>query len=267
MRFDAMAQALATVDRDIVYAICQWGIGDDLPEWAGKIGNSWRMSNDIINNWISIFRITNQVVPLSKYSSLGHYNDMDMLMVSTCYTFDPNSIILTRVQVGNGVLTFEESKTHFTLWCIEKSLLMIGSGLEENLLDPVALQILSNKELVAINQDPLGEAAKLMRRFTEEQYDIWAGNLSDSRTVLTVVNWSPVAKKVTVNLADAGIQSAVKARDVWEKTNLGALGGVYTAEVAGHGVKLLVLEQTTPAGTYINRKYTAVKYEPLFPHK
>lgn len=181
--------------------------------------------------------------------------------------FDPNSIILTKVQVGNGVLTFEESKTHFTLWCIEKSLLMIGSGLEENLLDPVALQILSNKELVAINQDPLGEAAKLMRRFTEEQYDIWAGNLSDSRTVLTVVNWSPVAKKVTVNLADAGIQSAVKARDVWEKTNLGALDGVYTAEVAGHGVKLLVLEQTTPAGTYINRKYTAAKYEPLFPHK
>lgn len=76
-----MAEALALVDRDMVYAVCQWGIGEDLPEWAGKIGNSWRMSNDIINNWISIFRITNQVVPMSKYSSPGHYNDMDMLMV------------------------------------------------------------------------------------------------------------------------------------------------------------------------------------------
>lgn len=144
---------------------------------------------------------------------------------------------------------------------------MIGSGLEENLLDPVALQILSNKELVAINQDPLGQAAKLMRRFTEEQYDIWAGNLSDSRTVLTVVNWSPVAKTITVNLADAGIQSAGKARDVWAATNLGTLDGVYTASVAGHGVKLLVLEQTTPAGIYINHQYTAAKYEPLFKAK
>lgn len=81
IRFNTMAQALASVDRDIVYAICQWGIGDDLAEWAGPIGNSWRMSNDIINNWISIFRITNQVVPLAKYSGPGHYNDMDMLMV------------------------------------------------------------------------------------------------------------------------------------------------------------------------------------------
>lgn len=240
-RFKTMANALATVSRDIVYAICQWGIGDDLPEWAGPIGNSWRMSNDIINNWISIFRITNQVVPLSKYTSPGHYNDMDMLMV------------------GNGVLTEEEAKTHFTIWCVEKSLLMIGAGLEANLLDPVALKILSNKELVAINQDSLGQAAKLMRRFTLEQYDVWAGNLSDARTVLMVINWAPVAKTVTINLADAGISSAVKARDVWAASDIGALDGVYTASLAGHGVKLLVLEQTTPAGTYVNPKYTSSK--------
>lgn len=170
------------------------------------------------------------------------------------------------IQIGNGVLTFEESKTHFTLWCIGKSLLMIGSGLEEDLLDPVALQILSNKELIAINQDPLGQAAKLMRRFTEEQYDIWAGNLSNSRTVLTVVNWSPVAKTITVNLADAGIQSAGKARDVWATTDLGSLDGIYTAQVAGHGVKLLVLEGTAPAGTYLNRKFTTAKYASRFQH-
>lgn len=141
---------------------------------------------------------------------------------------------------------------------------MIGSGLEKNLLDPTALAILSNKELIAINQDALGAAAQLMRRFTEEQYDVWAGNLSDSRTVLTVVNWSPVAKVITVNLADAGIQSAGKARDVWAATDLGGLDGVYTAVVPGHGVKLLVLEQTVPAGTYINRKYTAAKYGSIY---
>lgn len=75
------------------------------------------------------------------------------------------------------------------------------------------------------------------RWFTEEQYDIWAGNLSDARTVLTVVNWSPVAKTITVNLADAGIQSAGKARDVWATTDLGPLDGIYTTVVPGHGVK------------------------------
>lgn len=80
-RFAAMAAALASVDREIVYAVCQWGIGEDVPEWAGRIANSWRMSNDIVNNWISVFRIANQVVPMAKYAGPGHYNDMDMLMV------------------------------------------------------------------------------------------------------------------------------------------------------------------------------------------
>ncbi|KAL7272741.1 hypothetical protein RUND412_004441 [Rhizina undulata] len=247
-RFRAMADALDTVERDIVYGICQWGIGNDLAEWAGKIGNSWRMSNDITDAWNSIYRIANQVVPLAKFSSPGHYNDMDMLMV------------------GNGVLTEEESKTHFTIWCISKSPLVIGAAVESNLLDSTSLTIISNPELIAINQDALGTAAELMRRFSEEEYDIWAGNLSDSRTVLAIVNWAGTAKTITIDLPDARIQSAGSARDVWEAEDLGAINGIYEAEMPGHGVKLLVLGDTVPAGVYTISTYDQNLSTSTFPN-
>lgn len=237
VRFRTMAEALSKVSRPIVYGICQWGIGDNLAEWASKMGNNWRISNDIINNWISIWRITNQVVPFAKYSKPGNWNDMDMLMV------------------GNGRLNYEESKTHFSLWCMGKSPLFIGAGLVDGLLSKEALSILTDKEMVAINQDALGEAAKLARRYSEEEYDVWVGNLSNSRTVLTVVNWSSQSKNIVVNLADAGIQAAGRAREVWEKRDLGPLNGKYSATIPGHGVKVLVLEDTNTAGTYTDGVY------------
>jgi alpha-galactosidase len=79
-RFETMAEAINQTGRDIMYQICQWGVGTDLGIWAAGLGNSWRISNDIQNNWRSIWRITNQVVPFAEYTSPGHYPDMDMLM-------------------------------------------------------------------------------------------------------------------------------------------------------------------------------------------
>lgn len=79
-RFQHMAAELEAVDRDIQYFICQWGIGVDVGEWAAKIGNSWRISNDIYNAWRNMWRITNQVVPYYKHTTVGAFPDMDMLM-------------------------------------------------------------------------------------------------------------------------------------------------------------------------------------------
>ncbi|KAF8251493.1 glycoside hydrolase [Wilcoxina mikolae CBS 423.85] len=231
-RFRAMATALQAASRPIVYGICQWGIGDNLAQWAGNIGNSWRMSNDIINAWSSIYRITNQVVPLAKYAKPGNFNDMDMLMV------------------GNGVLTPTESRTHFTIWAMEKSPLFIGAGLENHMLNADALKVFSNAEVIAINQDALGLAAQLVRRFTQEQYDIWSGPLSGGRIVVAIINWASFDQQITINLPDVGIQAANKARDVWAAQDLGRIEATYSAKVSGHGVKLLVLGDTTNAGTY-----------------
>jgi alpha-galactosidase len=230
-----MATEIDAVPRDFVYGICQWGVGTNLERWASKIGNNWRMSNDITNAWHSIFRITNQVVPLARYSKPGGYNDMDMLMV------------------GNGVLTPEESRTHFAIWAMEKSPLFVGAALENHLLDADALTIFSNKEVVAINQDPLGRAAELVRRFSEEEYDVWAGPLAGDGMVVAVINWGAAERNITVKLPDVGIQSAKKARDVWAATDLGGLDTTYFALIPSHGVKLLRLEGLTKAGEYTGK--------------
>ena len=79
-RFRTMADALNATSQPIVYQICQWGVGENVGQWASQIGNSWRMSNDIQNNWKSIWRIANQVVPYAKWTRPGAYADMDMLM-------------------------------------------------------------------------------------------------------------------------------------------------------------------------------------------
>jgi len=200
--------------------------------WTSQIGNNWRMSNDIINNWISIWRITNQVVPLAHFSQPGNYNDMDMLMV------------------GNGVLTAEESRTHFSIWAMEKSPLFLGAAMAgTSIIDNTSLAIISNKAVIDINQDPLGKAALLKRRFTEEAYDIWAGELSGDRTLLAVINWGSEEGTFVIDLPDAGLQSAGTATDVWEAGEVGPLEGTWEAVVPGHGIRLLVLGDTTLAGS------------------
>jgi alpha-galactosidase len=133
---------------------------------------------------------------------------------------------------------------------MEKSPLFIGAGLENNMLNGDALKIFSNAEVIAINQDALGQAAQLMRRFSEEQYDVWAGPLSGGKTVVAIINWASQDQQLTINLPDVGIQSAKNARDVWAAQDLGKIDGTYSAKVSGHGIKLLVLSGTTKAGTY-----------------
>jgi len=107
-----------------------------------------------------------------------------------------------------------------------------------------SLQIMSNKEIIAINQDPLGEQARLVRRYTEAGYDIWAGNLSASKMVVAVVNWANSTTRVTLNpLNEIGILAASNMRDVWAATDLGTLDGSHsvTLNLKAHEAKILVL--------------------------
>ncbi|KAK0660699.1 putative alpha-galactosidase D [Lasiodiplodia hormozganensis] len=230
-----MSQALDAVDRPILYQICQWGVGTDLGVWAPKWGNSWRISNDIYNSWSSIWRITNQVVPFWKHTGVGKYADMDILII------------------GLNVLSLEEERFHFTMWAINKSPLTIGAPMSATLTPQASLDILGNEEALAINQDALGEQARLVRRYTEEEYDVWAGNLTDDRLVVAVANWRNASQTVALNLSSPalGIAAAGAVRDVWGAQDLGAADGSeeLTLELAGHEAKLLVLSDITRTNT------------------
>ncbi|PVI00568.1 carbohydrate-binding module family 35 protein [Periconia macrospinosa] len=236
-RFQKMAASLDGVERDLNYFICQWGIGENVGDWASEIGNTWRMSNDIYNAWRSIWRITNQVVPYYRHTRPGAFADMDMLLV------------------GLNVLSPEEERFHFGMWAINKSPLMIGGILDRHLSNS-SLAILSNKEVIAINQDPLAKQAQLVQRHTEEEFDIWMGELSDSRKVLGIANWRNTSQAVEFDLKNFNISSANK-RDVWAAKSTDAISGVQKIDLAGHEMKLWVLSNITssaegfaPSGYY-----------------
>ncbi|OLN92773.1 Alpha-galactosidase D [Colletotrichum chlorophyti] len=222
-RFVTMAEALNTTDRDILYQVCQWGTGTDLGIWVPKIGNSWRISNDIYNGWRSIWRITNQVVPFYKYTGPGAFPDMDMLII------------------GLNALSIEEEKFHMGMWAINKSPLTLGAPAIPALVPESAHAIVTNKEVIALNQDPLAKQAELVRRYTEEEWDVWAGELSGSRLVVGLANWKNDSQAVSVDLASVLGIKAANARDVWAAEDIGSFSGTYETTLNGHELKLLVL--------------------------
>ncbi|KLO85179.1 related to alpha-galactosidase precursor [Fusarium fujikuroi] len=226
-RFIKMAAAINETDRDIKYFLCQWGIGEDVPQWAAPLGNSWRMSNDIFNAWRAIWRITNQVVAHAKYNGPGAFADMDMLII------------------GLGALSHDEERFHFGFWSMMKSPLIIGGVMDAKQIPAESLEIMSNKEVIAINQDPLAEAAKLVIRYTEEEWDVWAGNLSSNRKVLGVLNWKNETQTVKVDLSLIGVDKAA-ARDVWAHEDL-SISGIQEFELAPHELRQLVLSDISPA--------------------
>lgn len=183
------------------------------------------MSNDIYNAWRSIWRITNQVVPYYRNTRPGAFADMDMLLV------------------GLNVLSAEEERFHFGMWAIHKSPLLIGGILDERLSN-ASLEILSNKEVIAINQDSLGKAVQLVQRQTEDEFDLWLGDLSDSRKVLGIANWRNASQIVEFDLKNLNISSA-NVRDVWAANDTDAVSGVQKVGLAGHELKLWVLSNIT----------------------
>lgn len=142
--------------------------------------------------------------------------------------------------VGLNALSLQEEKFHFSMWAINKSPLNIGAPADPELMPVASLDVFRNEEVIAINQDSLGKQARLVRRYTEEEWDIWAGELSGSRMVLGVANWKNDSQTVEVDLLAANVSSA-SARDVWAAQDLGTISGVQTLELAGHEMRLLVL--------------------------
>lgn len=148
------------------------------------------------------------------------------------------------------------------MWAINKSPLIIGAVIDRKKLPKLALDTLSNKEIIDINQDPLGKQAQLVRRHTEEEWDIWLGDLSGSRKVLGIANWRNASQSVKVDLGQLGIAHA-KARDVWAKKDIVSVSGMQTLSLAAHELKIWVLSDinasTMPKSTGYYSAATAVR--------
>lgn len=134
-RYPVMRDALLKSGRDIFYSMCEWGVNDPA-KWAKSVGNSWRTTGDINDSWNSMIGIIDQNDRWYEYAGPGGWNDPDML------------------EVGNGHMTTDEYKIHFGLWALSKAPLLIGCDVTN--MSKETFEILTNSEIIAINQDKLG---------------------------------------------------------------------------------------------------------------
>ncbi|KAJ7160140.1 glycoside hydrolase family 27 protein [Mycena filopes] len=219
--YTTMRDALAATGRPILFSACEWGVQDPA-RWPGSaVANSWRISNDIgpPASWDNLFRIINQVVPITQFAGPGGWNDLDML------------------EVGNSGLTADEQQTHFAFWAAVKSPLIISTNLVN--ISSTALAVLKNTRIIALNQDSLGKSISFKRRYTND-HDVWSGPLADGSTVAVIINWQTTSRSLTFNLADVGFSSAT-ATNLITGASLGKLTTSFTATVPAHGSMVLKL--------------------------
>ena len=219
--YKKMQQALLATGRPIVYSFCQYG-WDAVWEWGPSLGaNLWRTTGDINATYDRMALIGFSQAGLSKYAGPGHWNDPDML------------------EVGNGKLKPDENRTHMSLWVLLAAPLLAGNDLSK--MTPETLAILTNREVIAIDQDPLGQQGDRVSEVGP--LEIWAKPLKGGDKAVGLFNRNDSTLPITVKLSDVGFAGGAKARDIWQAKDLGKIQGSYTATVPGHGVVLLRLSK------------------------
>jgi alpha-galactosidase len=245
-RYEAMRDALNATGRPIYYSICNWGVYNPW-KWGASTGNSWRTSDDISANWLSIVRNVDESISLAKYAGPGAWNDMDMLEVG----------------IGNQLL-IQEQRAHFAIWCVMKSPLILGLDIRK--MSKEVFDILTNQELISVNQDPLGVAGDVI--YHEGADWIIASPLSDgSRAVIlwnrhTHKDSIPSAETeslydLTIDFTLLGYSKGTKAivRDLYLQKDVGTFTDSYTASVLWHDVAALKI-------TPINSKHLDTNWRP-----
>jgi alpha-galactosidase len=220
--YEKMHQALLKTGRPMVFSLCQYGLGE-VWQWGPQVGgNMWRTSNDINDTYERMMSIADRQSGLSRFAGPGHWNDPDFL------------------EVGNRGMTFEEQKSHFSLWALMAAPLMAGNDLTE--MSEQTKSILLNRDVIGVDQDSIGRAGG--RVWQEGPLEVWAKPLSGGAMAVGLFNQLTSPTHMTVKLADVGVRGDARARDLWAHSDLGVLHGSYTAVVPGHGVVLLELRPT-----------------------
>jgi alpha-galactosidase len=228
--YPAMRDALLKSGRKIVFSMCEWGSSQPWL-WAKDVGNLWRTTGDIQDCWdcrrdwggMGWLPILDLQAGLEKYAGPGHWNDPDML------------------EVGNGGMTFTEYKSHFSLWCLLASPLMAGNDLRT--MSPEIRDILTNREVISLNQDKLGIQGSRIR--DDGDQEVWAKRLKDGSRAVVLFNRDAKTAGIKVNWQELGLTGGktAKVRDLWLHKDLGKFSDEFTAEVDPHGVVVLKVKQ------------------------
>jgi alpha-galactosidase len=240
--YTTMRDALHAAGRPILFSLCEWG--DNQPWlWAKDVGHSWRTTGDIYNcfdckidhkTWFQwgVLQIIDKQEGLRQYAGPGHWNDPDML------------------EVGNG-MPANEDRAHFSMWCMLAAPLISGNDLRS--MSPQTREILTNKEVIAVNQDALGVEG--FKHSAKDSVEVWFKPLSNESWAMCILNRGTNSQPVAFNwksetVADALSKREAKfdtttygVRDLWAHKDLGTTKDALKAEVPGHDVLMLRLNK------------------------
>lgn len=239
-RYQRMANALRASGRAIVFSICEWGhhspwlwgekVGGNLWRTTGDIGDSWK---DVHNNWGILYGIESigfeQQRGLERFAGPGHWNDPDMLVVG---------LRGTSREIHGAGCTDTEYRTHFSLWCLLAAPLMIGCDIAN--MDVATREILTNKEVIALNQDPLGKQG--WRATRHGQTETWKKPLADGALGVALFNRGEKKQTVRAHWSDLEISGSYTLRDLWAHADQGVSASEIKAEVAPHGCAVFRLQ-------------------------
>jgi len=227
--------ALDASGRPIVLSICEWGTAKPWL-WGKEVGgNLWRTTGDIQDRWAGSLKwpdgsccsngmlaIVDQQVGLQSYAGPGHWNDPDML------------------EVGNGGMTDTEYRSHFSLWAILAAPLIAGNDLRD--MKQAIHDILTNKEVIAVDQDPLGREGE--RIWKNGDLEVWARQLKDGSRAVILLNRGSAGAEVSANWEDLGYPNGLSAsvRDLWLHRDLGNFTAKFSGQVASHDVVMVTVK-------------------------
>jgi alpha-galactosidase len=232
--YKAMREALDAAGRPIVFSLCEWGTNKPWL-WAKDIGNLWRTTGDIQDRWQGhekwpdgsccsngVLDILDQQVGLESFAGPGHWNDPDML------------------EVGNGGMTDVEYRSHFSLWAILAAPLIAGNDITN--MRAEIRDILLNKEVIAIDQDALGQEGH--RAAKKGDLEVWSKTLADGSRAAVLLNRGATEQEITARWNDLGypVHLSAAVRDLWAGKDLGSFKGQFSARVPSHGVMMIKVQ-------------------------
>ncbi|WP_372934249.1 glycoside hydrolase family 27 protein, partial [Mariniphaga sediminis] len=234
--YELMRDCLKNSGRPIIFSVhstCSGSRENSLP-WVTDVAHLHRSSDDIKDNWDRMLYCLDENAELWEYARPGFWNDPDMLEVGNT----------TQERLWGGIdstkMTTLEYRTHFSMWCMMAAPLMAGNDLRS--MSPEIIDILTNDEIIAIDQDPLGKQGKRIR--DDGELEVWCKELSDNRKAVALLNRSDKPADIVVSWKELGISGKYKVRDLWEHKNLGKFKGKFIGgNIKPHDAVVLLISK------------------------
>ena len=231
--YNVMRDALNRVGRDIVYSLCQYGMGN-VWEWGAQVGgNYWRTTGDLTDVWSNMAAVGFRQAGRERWSKPGHWTDPDMLVVGKV-GWGPS--------VHDTRLTPNEQITHITLWTIQAAPLLLGADMAA--FDKFTTDLMTNHEVLDVNQDVLGRGGS--RVWQQERLEVWSKPLADGTQAVALFNRGLQSASVTAQWRDIGVTGAQPVRDLWQQRAIGSFTDSFSTVVPAHGAVLVKIGSPRP---------------------